>query len=75
MSILETQVLKIPETLIKMRQDLQWSKTDLAKALSVTPLQICRWEKSKYSTISFRRLLEVISVLESAVLNKQLKED
>jgi transcriptional regulator with XRE-family HTH domain len=72
MSILRNDIQDIPKTLIQMRRDLNWTKKDLADALGVRPDQIIRWEKSNYSTISFKRLLKVFIILESANKHQQI---
>jgi DNA-binding Xre family transcriptional regulator len=72
MCILDEDLKNLPKTLIQMRLELGWNKTDLAHALGLDRAdQVCRWESTNYSTISFKRLLKVISVLKSATQNKQ----
>ena len=66
MTIMIEDLDEIPKLLIQMRKDAGWSKTKLADALNTRCDQITRWEKTHYSTISFKRLVQVFTLLESA---------
>lgn len=60
------ELLELPERLIQMRQSLGWTQQHLAIRLNISKQQVQQWEKSRYQNITYRRLVTISKVLETA---------
>lgn len=54
----------LPDLLIKARIARGYTQADLARRLRLKPQQIQRYEATRYSSVSFHRLLEIARALE-----------
>lgn len=55
---------ELPDLLIKSRIARGYTQADLAHKLNLKPQQIQRYEATRYRSVSFKRLLEIVRVLD-----------
>lgn len=57
-------VEKLPEVLIKARVARGYTQKDLAERLKLKPQQIQKYEATRYRSVSFRRLVDIMKALD-----------
>lgn len=57
-------VEELPEVLIKARVARGYTQKDLAERLKLKPQQIQKYEATRYRSVSFRRLVDIMKALD-----------
>ncbi len=68
------KLVDVPENLIKRRIRLGWSQAQFAQMLGLSRQLISRYEKSRYASVSLKRLVHVDLVLRTHERRRRLKE-
>lgn len=59
----------VPSNLIRARIALGWTQKDLAERLGTSEQQIQKYEATDYESASFRKIIEIVSILKEAQSN------
>jgi transcriptional regulator with XRE-family HTH domain len=70
--LVDKSIDNLHEVLIQARIARNWTQTDLAKELELSPQQIQRYEATNYEGVSFWKVLDILDALELKIELKDI---